>query len=93
MPKKLGNNETMPKVYITKQDQLNNRLVTLIYGTMKVKKVTQTQMADKLDISQQAFGKKLKNKQFTFSDLVTIFTELEISDADILSVMRERRGV
>lgn len=83
----------MPKVYITKQDQLNNRLVTLIYGTMKVKKVTQTQMADKLDISQQAFGKKLKNKQFTFSDLVTIFTELEISDADILSVMRERRGV
>ena len=83
----------MPKVYITKQDQLNNRLVTLIYGTMKVKKLTQTQMADKLDISQQAFGKKLKNKQFTFSDLVTIFTELEISDADILSVMRERRGV
>ena len=83
----------MPKVYITKQDKLNNKLVALIYGTMKVRHVTQTTMADKLEISQQAFGKKLKNKQFTFSDLVTIFQELEISDEDILSVMRERRGV
>jgi len=80
----------MPRVYITKQEQLNNRLVTLIYGTMKVRKIPQRVMADKLLISQQAFGKKLKNKQFSFSDLVTIFEELEFSDEDILKVMKAR---
>ena len=80
----------MPKVYLTKQDKLNNRLVSLIYGTMKVKRITQTMMADKLMISQQAFGKKLKRCQFSFADLTTIFETLDMPDEDILSVMRER---
>lgn len=80
----------MPKVFITKQDELNNRLVALIYGTMKVKQITQSQMADKLEISQQAFGKKLKRCQFTFSDLATIFETLETPDEDIIRVMKAR---
>lgn len=80
----------MPKVYLTKQDKLNNKLTALIYGTMKVRHVTQSQIADKLGISQPAFGKKLKKKQFTFSDLITVFEVLDIPDEDILSVMRER---
>lgn len=78
----------MPKVYLTKQDQQNSRLVMLIYGTMKVKKITQSFMAEKLGISQQAFGKKLKRVQFTFADLVTIFDVLDIPDEEILNVMR-----
>ena len=80
----------MPRVYITKQQQMNNRLVALIYGTMKVLHKTQTQMANVLGISQQAFAKKLKNKQFTYSDLVTIFEELELSDEEIIGVMKAR---
>ena len=80
----------MPKVYLTRQDKLNNKLVALIYGTMKIRHVTQTKMADELGISQQAFGKKLKNSQFTFADLTTVFRVLDMPDEDILSVMRER---
>ena len=82
----------MPKVYITRQQELNRRLVSLIYGTMKVKHITQAQMAERLCISQQAFSRKLKNAQFTFQDLFTIFEVLELSDEVILSVMREKRG-
>lgn len=78
----------MPKVFITQEQQLNNRLVTLIYGLMKVQNKSQKQMADKLSISQPAFGKKLKRKQFTFLDLVTIFDELGFTDEQILSVMK-----
>ena len=78
----------MPKVYITKQQQMNNRLVSLIYGTMKVQHVTQRQMADKLGISQQAYAKKLKNSQFTFVDLVTIFEVLDMPDEEIVKVMK-----
>ena len=83
----------MPRVYLTKQEKLNNALVTLIYGTMKVKHITQQQMADRLYISQQAFGKKLKKARFTFEDLVIIFEVLGFTDDQILAVMRERRGV
>ena len=82
----------MPKVYLTKQDEYSNRLVTLIYGTMKVKHISQASMADVLEISQQAFGKKLKNKQFTYWDLFRIFQVLEFTDEQIVNLMRERRG-
>lgn len=80
----------MPRVYITKQQQMNSRLVSLIYGTMKVQHITQRQMADKLGISQQAYAKKLKNSQFTFVDLVTIFEVLDMPDEEIVSVMKAR---
>ena len=80
----------MPRVYITKQDQLNTRLVSLIYGTMKVNRMPQRKMAEQLGISQQAFAKKLKNAQFTFSDLTTVFEVLDIPDEEIVRVMKAR---
>lgn len=78
----------MPRVYLTKQDKLNSKLVAYVYGTMKVKKIPQREMADRLGISQPAFAKKLKNCQFTFADLATIFDTLDTQDEEILSVMR-----
>ena len=78
----------MPKVHLTKQDEVTDKLVSLIYGTMKVKHIPQRQIADRLYITQPAFGKKLTKKQFTFWDLYTIFDELEFTDEQILSVMR-----
>ena len=80
----------MPKVYLTKQDRLSEKLVMMIYGTMKIKHISQKRMADRLGISQPAFGKKLKRKQFTHTDLVEIFDELEFPDEQILSVLREK---
>ena len=82
----------MPKVYLSRHQQFNNKLVSLIYGTMKVKHISQAKVAERLDISQQAFGKKLKRAQFTYWDLFQIFEMLEIDDEQILSLMRERRG-
>ena len=78
----------MPRVFITKEQQQNNRLAMLIYGTMKVKRITQTTMARQLQISQQAFSKKLKNAQFTFLELVEVFEILGIPDKEILTVMK-----
>ena len=78
----------MPKIYLTKQQQLNNRLVTLIYGKMKVKRFTQRYMAERLGISQPAFARKLKNCQFTYADLTTILETLDMQDEEILSVTK-----
>lgn len=78
----------MPRIHLTKQDQLNDRLLTMILGTMRLKRISQESIAQTLGITRQAFGKKLKSKHFTFSDLVTIFTELEFTDEQIISVMK-----
>ena len=78
----------MPRIHLTKQDQLNDRLLMMILGTMRLKRISQESIAQTLGITRQAFGKKLKSKHFTFSDLVTIFTELEFTDEQILSVMK-----
>lgn len=78
----------MPKIYLTRQDKLKEKLVALIYGKMKVMKRTQQYMADKLGISQPAYARKLRVKQFTHEELATIFEELDMQDEEILSVMR-----
>jgi len=80
----------MPKVYLTQEHQLNDKLVALVYGMMKVRHVTQKQIADRLYISQPAFNGKLKRKKLTYADLIVIFEMLDFTDEQILSVMRER---
>ena len=78
----------MPKAYITRQDKLNNKLVALIYGKMKVMRISQSVMADRLGVTQPAFAYKLRTKRFTFADLTTIFEVLDMQDDEILSVVR-----
>lgn len=78
----------MPKVYLTKQQKMNDKLVSLIYGTMKVKRITQQTMAEHLVITQQAFSRKLKVCQFSFAELIIIFDVLGFTDEEILSVVR-----
>ena len=62
----------MPKVFLSEKDKLNNRLASWVYGQMKLRSVTQSQLADELQITQQALSYKLKNRQFSFADFVTI---------------------
>lgn len=80
----------MPKIFLTREDALTNKLIVLIYGTMKLKGITHSYMGDILGISQQAFSKKLKKGNFSYLELVSIFDVLEIPDEKILSVMRKR---
>ena len=62
----------MPKVFLSEKDRLSDRLASWVYGQMKLSRVTQKQLADELQITQQALSYKLKNRQFSFADFVTI---------------------
>lgn len=62
----------MPKVYLNEKDRLSDRLASWVYGQMKLKGITQTRLAGDLQITQQALSYKLKNKQFSYADFVTI---------------------
>lgn len=77
----------MPKTYITKQEKLNRNLSAWIYGQMKVNRVTQQQIADAIGIKQPSLNYKLKNGNFTFQDLTSVFAILEPDGETLLRLM------
>ena len=81
----------MPKAYITLQQQKNNELAALIYGSMKVNGITQSGLARALGISQPGVSDKLRRKSFSYEDLVTIFDVCGLTDEQIVSVMRKEK--
>ena len=74
----------MPKTYLTKQQKLNNDLSAWIYGNMKIQKVSQKELADRIGIKQPSLNYKLRHGNYTFQDLTTIFSVLK-PDADTLT--------
>jgi predicted XRE-type DNA-binding protein len=73
----------MPKTYLTKQDQLNSRLARWVYGELKVRQMSQAQLAREMQISQQALSMKLRIARFTFDDLCTFIRVFEPSEDEI----------
>jgi len=67
----------MPRVYLSENDRLSERLVSWLYGEMKAQGIPQRIMAEEMQISQPAFAKKLKNRSFTFTDFLTIVRVLK----------------
>ena len=67
----------MPKVYMSEQDRLYAKLISWIYGEMKVRGITQRAMAYEMGISQAALSQKLKNRSISFADFLTIVRVLE----------------
>ena len=61
----------MPRVYLNQQEKLNAKLSRWVYGELKVRKMSQAQLAREMQISQQALSMKLKIARFTFEDLCT----------------------
>lgn len=78
----------MPRIKSRRKIYKSKDLGSWVAGKMREKHLTQKIMADELGISQPAYGKKLEKSQFTYFDLITIFEKLEISDDDILEVMK-----
>ena len=73
----------MPKVFLSDNDRLSDRLVAWIYGEMKCQKITQRDMAYELGISQAAFSQKLKNRSISFKDFVAIIRVLQPDSQEV----------
>lgn len=67
----------MPRVYLSENDRLNDRLVAWVYGEMKCRKIPQRKMAEEMGITQAAFSQKMKNRSFSFPDFLTLVRVLE----------------
>ena len=73
----------MPRTYLTKQEKLNNDLAAWIYGTMRVKRISQSAMAEQMGIKQPSLNYKLRHGNFTFQYLAVVFDILQ-PDAETL---------
>jgi len=73
----------MPRVYLSENERLSERLSAWVYGQMKVKKIPQRIMAEEMEISQPALAQKLKNRSFTYSDFLTFVRVLEPDDKEL----------
>lgn len=75
----------MPKVYLSEEQKLSERLTRWIYGEMRLKNMSQYKLADELGISQPALSKKLRSRSFSYKDFI-VFVRVFKPDAE--EVMR-----
>lgn len=78
----------MPRVSINKIKYLQTDLREWMKGRMNTLGKNQAYMGEKLNITQQAFGHRLRNGIFDNKQLYVIFKELEATEDEILSLMR-----
>ncbi len=63
----------MAKSYITAEARQRARFSAWLYGCMKTSRVTQEELSKRLNISQPALSKKIKEQRFNLDDLIVIF--------------------
>ena len=78
----------MPRVKELKPVYMANDIGSNIVGLMFRKKVSQTKLASELGITQGGLHYKLMNNSFTYKDLLIIFRQLELTDDEIVRLMK-----
>ena len=78
----------MPKVYLSEKDRLCARLAKWVYGEMKLRGMTQAQLAEKMLISQQALSEKLKRASFSYEDFVLFVKEFEPTANELAALVK-----
>lgn len=77
----------MPRVAINKKKYLQTDLREWMKGRMDSLGKNQKYMGEKLNISQQAFGRRYRIGKFDNTQLYVIFKELEATGDEILRLM------
>lgn len=78
----------MSKVYISENRFLCSKLSAWVIGEMKIQKITQSQMADQMGISQQALSRKLNEYTFSFDDFLDFVKILKPHEDEIVRLVK-----
>ena len=60
----------MPKVYLTRDEQVRARLSAWIYAQMKLNNIPQWKLAEKRGITQPALNRKLRLNSYSYEDFI-----------------------
>ena len=78
----------MPRVSIKKKEYVLSDFSEWVIGRMKTLGYTQKQLGEKIGVGQSSFSEKLRNRNFTLADALTILKVLGASDTEILRLMK-----
>lgn len=78
----------MPRVEALKPQYMMNDIGSNIVALMHKHKVKKCELADELGISPSGMTYKLDNNAFTYKDLIIIFRQLELTDEEIVRLMK-----
>ena len=78
----------MPRVNELKPMYMAKDIGSNIVGLMFRKGVSQTDLAKELGITQGGLHYKLFNNSFSYRDLLVIFRRLELTDEEIVRLMK-----
>ena len=82
----------MSNVYVSENRRLSTRLAAWVIGEMKIQGITQSQMAKRMGISQQALSRKLNKYTFSFEDFLDFVKILNPQDIEIVRLVKGVRG-
>ena len=78
----------MPRVYLNDNDRMSARLAKWVYGELKARRMSQGTLAKEMDISQQALSLKLRKRQFSYTDFLTLVRVFEPSADELAWLVR-----
>lgn len=77
----------MPRVYLSEEERLCEKLSRWIYGELKTRRMSQQQLAREMNMSQQLLSYKLKNRSFTFGDFTKAIKALNPDVGDVMNLI------
>lgn len=81
----------MPRVTINKKKYKASDLSAYIVGELYRKKMSQSELAKEMFVSQQAINKKIREARYSYDDLLTIFEILNTPEEKIIEFMKVGR--
>lgn len=78
----------MPKVTLTTRQRRANALAGLIVGSMREYGITHDEIADRLLISRTTLCRRMKDGEFTVSQIAALASLLHWSDAEMFKIFR-----
>lgn len=79
----------MPKVLpLSSTERKKEEFKKWIKGKKSAEDITQEMIGKKIGITQQAAGQKMRNSQYTYTDLLILFKTVNATDEEILRLMK-----
>ena len=78
----------MPKSIINKKQYRENDIGNWVCKWLKQAHKRMSDLADEMGISQPGLSYKIKNNSFSYGDMLTIFDYLQVTEDEILYVMK-----
>lgn len=79
----------MPKVLpLGKTERKKEEFRKWIKGKRSAEDVTEEMLGKKLGITQQAAGRKMRESQYTYTDLLILFQAVNATEEEILQMMK-----